>query len=491
MRNRILKLAAGLTLGIAVPAAGLQLASLFGLLPSKDSAKATAYLREVMGLVNEDYVDATAASYDNLAHGAIHGMVESLDPHSEFLEAKDNAELEEDLSGEFGGVGIQVEVRSGKIVVIEPMPGTPADRAGIRRGDEITSIDGHPVAGTTAMDAVVDRLRGKPHTRVALVLNRPRENRRLALTLEREIIKVDSVTNVHVLAEDVGYVLITEFSEHTGEQFASAVDGLLKKNINSLIIDLRNNPGGLLDAAVDVAEPFFRKGEMIVYTQGRKPSDKEEFRSESEGEPLDIPVAILINQETASAAEIVTGALKDMGRAVVVGERSFGKGSVQSILKLKNGEGLRLTTAKYYTPSGVSLHQKGVSPHIEVVLSAEDDDKLREQGTRSDLTDPAEFKERFGFTPIADRQLDTAVDLLKGVEVIDSQIDAQKNGKTPGKVAAAAPAAAGGARPPGALAVPAGLSARPEVALHQSPACAEDTLHPGSVICGVPPHDRG
>jgi len=269
-------------------------------------------------------------------------------------------------------------------------------------------------------------------------------------------------------------VLITEFSEHTGEQFAAAVDGLLKRNINSLVIDLRNNPGGLLDAAVEVAEPFFRKGELIVSTKGRKSSDNEEFRSESDGEPLDLPVAILINQDTASAAEIVTGALKDTHKAVVVGERSFGKGSVQSIIKLKNGEGMRLTTAKYYTPSGVSLHQKGVAPNVEVILTAEDDDKIREQGMRNDLVDPKEFKERFGFTPIPDRQLTTAVDLMKGMEVIDGQTEDQKRLKnTPQKAAMlGAPASGSGSFQ--------GFRAN----LGLSPLDLQK-------ICGVPPHDRG
>ena len=475
MRNRILKTTvATIALGVALPATGLHFAALFGLLPSRDLSRATSYLRDVLGIVNENYVDASAAGYDQLVHGAMHGMVESLDPHSEFLESKDNAELEEDLSGEFGGVGVQVEVRSGKIVVIQPMPGTPADRAGIRHGDEIASIDGHAVAGSVGMDEVMDKLRGKPHTKVALGMVRPKESRKFSILLEREIIKVDSVTNARVLADDVGYVLITEFSEHTGEQFAAAVDALLKKNINSLVIDLRNNPGGLLDAAVEVAEPFFRKGELIVSTKGRKSSDNEEFRSESDGEPLDLPVAILINQDTASAAEIVTGALKDTHKAVVVGERSFGKGSVQSIIKLKNGEGMRLTTAKYYTPSGVSLHQKGVSPNVEVILTAEDDDKIREQGLRNDLADPKEFKERFGFTPIPDRQLATAVDLMKGIEVIDGQTEDQKRLKnTPPKVSLMGlPGSSSGSLQ--------GFRANPRL-------LPLDLLK----ICGLPPHDRG
>jgi carboxyl-terminal processing protease len=192
------------------------------------------------------------------------------------------------------------------------------------------------------------------------------------------------------------------------------------------VIDLRNNPGGLLDAAVEVAEPFFRKGELIVYTQGRKPSDREDFKSEADGDPLTLPVAVIINAGTASAAEVVTGALKDMKRAVIVGERSFGKGSVQSIFKLKNGEGLRLTTAHYYTPNGVSIHEKGIEPQVEVVMTPDEDGKLRRQSARPDITDPSEFKARFGFAPIEDRQLEAAVDVLHGVEVLDDQAAGKK-----------------------------------------------------------------
>ncbi|HEY3755601.1 MAG TPA: S41 family peptidase [Opitutaceae bacterium] len=419
MRKRILG-GLALALGLAAPAFAFQFAALFGLVKG-DIDRAVGYVHDVMSIVNQKYVDPKAANFSDLARNAIHGMVESLDPHSEFLEKKDNDELAEDLSGEFGGVGIQVEVRAGKVLVIEPMDNTPAARAGIVRGDEIVSIDGHPVAGSGAMDMVVDRLRGKPHTHVALAVYRPQAQKSFTVDLEREIIKVDSVIDARVVDDDIGYVLVTEFSEHTGEQFAAAVDKLLKKNINSLIIDLRNNPGGTLDAAVEVSEPFFHKGDLIVSTKGRQAEDNAEFRSEADGDPLDLPVAVLINQDTASAAEIVTGALKDTGKAVVIGERSFGKGSVQTIIDFKTGDGLRLTTAKYYTPSGVSLHEKGVTPEVEVVLSPDEDDKIRQQQVRPDITDPADFKARFGFTPIDDRQLDAAVAVLRGLEVLESQ----------------------------------------------------------------------
>jgi carboxyl-terminal processing protease len=268
------------------------------------------------------------------------------------------------------------------------------------------------------MNDVIDLLRGKPQTKVVVRLLRPSTQKQLELTIIREVIKVESVRDVRVMADGIGYIQLAEFSEHTTEEFDRALDGLLKQGVTSLVLDLRNNPGGLLDAAVDVAEPFFRKGELIVYTQGRRPKDREDFRAETDGEPLTLPVAVLINAGSASAAEIVAGALKDTGRAVIVGERSFGKGSVQSIFKLKNGEGLRLTTARYYTPSGVTIHEKGIEPQIEVVMTPEEDDQLRLQRSRSDLSDPKEFAGRFGFTPIEDRQLQAAIEVLKGVNVL-------------------------------------------------------------------------
>lgn len=418
MFKRILTLTAGVVLGLALAVAGRRVVAAWNLFPPRDLSKSSAYVREVMQLVNENYVDEKSAAYDQLAKNAIHGMVETLDPHSEFLEAKDNKEFEEDLSGEFGGIGIEVESRNGRAIVIASLADTPGARAGIQRGDVIVSIDGKPVENNSAGDGVVSQLRGKPKTSVTVGLFRPATDKNLTLSLTREVIKIESVRDVRVLEDGVGYVQLTEFSEHTGEQFGKALDTLIDQGMTSLVLDLRNNPGGLLDAAVVVAEPFFRKGELIVYTQGRKSGDREDMRAEREGPPLAIPVAVLINAGSASAAEVVTGALKDTGRAVVVGERSFGKGSVQSVFPLKNGEGLRLTTARYYTPSGVSIHEKGIAPQVEVIMTPDEDDKLSRQHARSDLTDPKEFKERFGYEPIEDRQLQAALDVLKGVRLL-------------------------------------------------------------------------
>lgn len=423
MFKRILTLAAGLLLGVALSITAVRVAVAWNLWPNRDLNRSTDYFREVLQMVHENYVDQKVSNYDQLSKTAIHGMVESLDPHSEFLESKDNKELEEDLSGEFGGIGIQVETRANKVVVIAPIAGTPGERAGILRGDEIVSIDGKSVEREGTREDVVGRLRGPPKTKVAVGLYRPSTKAKIDLTLVRELIKVESVRDVHVIDENVGYIQLTEFSEHTADQFKQALNNLLRQGVDSLVIDLRNNPGGLLDSAVEVAEPFFKKGELIVYTQGRKATDRDEYKAETEGAPLTLPVALLINAGTASAAEVVTGALKDMGRAVVVGERSFGKGSVQSIFKLKNGEGMRLTTAHYYTPSGVTIHERGITPNVEVVMSPEEDGKLARQRSRPDVTDPVDFKERFGFELVEDRQLQAALDVLRGVRLLSPRAE--------------------------------------------------------------------
>jgi carboxyl-terminal processing protease len=417
MFKRFLVAVAAAALAVAAYVGAGRMPASWSLFPNKDLDRSADYVRDVMKMVGENYVDAGSARYENLTRLSLHGMVDSLDPHSQFLEAKDNQELEEDLDGEYGGIGVEVETRGGIYTVINPVPGSPGDAAGLREGDQITAIDGRRIDKATTMDDVVDRLRGNPKTHVRLSVERT-GGRRLDLDIVRDIVKVVSVRGVRVMDGSTGYIQVREFSDHTGEQFVDALNTLLKKDIDSLIIDLRNNPGGPIDAAVEVAEPFFKKDELIVYTQGRKPSDRENYLSETDGDPLRIPVAVLVNDYTASAAEIVAGALKDTGRAVIVGERSYGKGSVQTIFKLRNGEGLRLTTAYYFTPSGTRIHGKGVSPQVEVVMTQDEDRKLERQTARLDVTDPAEFRERFGFEPIADRQLQAALDVLRSARLL-------------------------------------------------------------------------
>ncbi len=434
MVKRILTVALGVVLGSCVALGVAKLAFLWGLFSDRDLDRSAEYVREVLQLVNENYVEAKDAKFTALTHAAIHGITDSLDPHSEFMEAKEYQHLQEDLSSEFGGVGIQVELRKLRVVIVAPIAGGPSERAGVQRGDEIISIDGERIERAT-IESVVGKLRGKPKTSVKLGVYRASTKRDFEFSLVREMIKTDSVRDVQVLPNNIGYLQITQFTERTGEEFVAALNKLAALNTGALIIDLRNNPGGLLDSAVAVAEPFFKKGEIIVYTQGRKPADREDYKAEADEAPLEIPTAVLINAGSASAAEIVAGALKDTHRAVIVGERSFGKGSVQSIFKLKRGEGIRLTTARYYTPSGVTLHEKGVTPNVEIVMTPEDDQNVRLQRARHDMKDPAEFKERFGFAPIEDRQLQAAKDVLLGIMILDTR---KKGAPVPAAPAAAA-----------------------------------------------------
>jgi len=389
-------------------------------------AQSGEYLADVIKLVGDNYVDPDGAKTGELTNAALRGMMDSLDPHSEFLEPRSYQAMQEEIRGRFGGIGVQVEWRQGRAVVVAPMAGSPGERAGILRGDQIVRIEGEELPRTVGLTDIVNRLRGDPGTTVHVGLYRPDEDRTLDVSIVREVIRVEAVNRVSMLSDGVGYVQINEFTERTGEEFRAALDTLKGEGMSSLVIDLRNNPGGLLDAAVDVASPFFRRGELVVYTQGRTPEDREEFRSSNEGATLDLPIAVLINAGSASAAEIVAGALKDTHRAVVVGERSFGKGSVQTIFRLRNGAGIRLTTARYYTPSGVTIHEVGVSPDVEVVMTPEEDLKLRTQRNRPDITNPSDFEERFGFAPIEDRQLKAALDVLAGARLLESRVGSAK-----------------------------------------------------------------
>jgi carboxyl-terminal processing protease len=420
MVKRILTIAAGVLLGSCLALGGAEFLAVHGWFFNRGLDRSTAYLREVLELVNEHYVDGKKAEYPELTKAALHAMVETLDPHSEFMDATDFHELEEEMSSEFGGIGVQLELRDKRIVVVAPIADTPGERAGIRRGDEIVKIDDRPLE-KPLMDDVISKLRGKPKTSVKIGFFRPSTKQEFEATIVRELIKTESVRDVHVLEGGIGYVQITQFAERTGEEFINALNKLSEQNVRGLIIDLRNNPGGLLDAAVQVAEPFFPKGETIVYTQGRRANDREDYKSESNDPAITLPTVVLLNAGSASASEVVAGALKDTNRAIIVGERSFGKGSVQSIFKLKNGEGMRLTTAKYFTPSGVTIHEKGVAPQVEVVMTPEEDENVRLQRARRDVTDPAAFKERFGVDLLEDRQLAAGLDVLRAVSLFDER----------------------------------------------------------------------
>ena len=379
--------------------------------PDRARDRNVRYFRDVLQLVKENYVGDTPAGYDDLTRAALDGMVGSLDPHSQFMRADEYRATEEELTNAFGGVGIQVEQRDGQIVVITPIAGTPAERAGLRSGDRLVKIDGKTLEAPT-IEKTVRLVRGEPDTEVTLTVFRASQDRTIDFKLKRERIRLDSVRNPALASDGVGYVQITQFSERTGEEFKTALLALEKRGLRALVIDLRNNPGGLLDAAIDVCDQFFEKDELIVYTQGRTPESRESFKAEGSHQHRTYPVAILVNGGTASAAEIVSGAMRDTKRAVIVGEKSFGKGSVQSVIELQNGEGLKLTTARYYTPSGVTIHEKGIMPQVEIEVSPDDEARLRSQQARSELgPEPGEVVQ----PPIIDVQLAAAEEVLTGV----------------------------------------------------------------------------
>lgn len=382
--------------------------------PDRERDRNVRYFREVMQTVKENYYDGWKADYPSLTRAALKGMVGQLDPHSEFLTAEEFAETEEELSSEFSGVGLQVEERDNRIIVVAPIAGTPAEEAGIRRGDQLLKVNGRPLESPT-LEKTIKLLRGKPGTDVSLTMLRSTQNREIDFNLKRQRILMPSIRNASLRSDGIGYVQITQFSEPTGSEFADTLARLEKDGLRALVIDLRNNPGGLLTAAIEVCNEFFDHNELVVYTQGRTPDSRENFKADGRHPARKYPIAVLVNGGTASAAEIVAGALQDTKRAVVIGERTFGKGSVQSVIEMDDGEGMRLTTARYYTPGGRVIHERGVEPQAELEISEDDESKIRLQQSRSEINDAAEFAERFGFAPIADVQLAAAEEVLTGL----------------------------------------------------------------------------
>lgn len=378
---------------------------------------------QVLRLIHEEYVGDAGKSYEDLSHQALEKLVRSLDPHSEFMVPREYVEFREETSGEFGGIGVQIEMRDQRLTVVAPIAGTPGDRAGLLRGDQFLRVDGRDITGLS-LDECLALLRGQPGSEVRLTMARPRTGEEFECTIRREVIRVESVKDARMLQEDIGYVRLLQFGERTGAEFLAALEQLEAQGMRALVLDLRDNPGGLLNVAVEVAEPFFEPGELVVYTQGRRPESREDIRATPQGPRRDYPVAILVNSGSASASEIVAGALRDTHRAVLVGERTFGKGSVQTIFSIRRGgPAVRLTTALYHTPSGEVIHGKGIEPHIPVTLSAEEDRKLAIQRNRLPLMTAEEFREQFDFEPIEDRQLTAAVDSLRGVLALAAQED--------------------------------------------------------------------
>jgi carboxyl-terminal processing protease len=392
----------------------------------------------VMEKVRKDYVDGQNLTYQDLVHGALKGMLNTLDPHSEFMDPEKYKELQSDTQGAFGGVGIVISMKDNFLTVVAPMEDTPGYKAGILSGDRITKIDGKTTDKMALPDAV-KTLRGEPGTDVAVTIYRPSSNQTKEYKLTRSVINVDMVKDINGKKEfplgeaKIGYVRLVQFGEKTSDDLEVAIKKLEKQGMQGLVLDLRWNPGGLLDQAVDVCEKFLPHGVKVVTTEGRNPAQNSVRLAMGPGDQLHhMPVVVLVNASSASASEIVAGCLQDLKRAIILGERTFGKGSVQSILPLQDGSALRLTTAKYYTPSHKVIHEKGISPDIVVPISDEEERDIllkRTPGGVESLDD----QDRERVVNARDPQLERAIDLLKGITLYTQR--APELDKTPAKTA--------------------------------------------------------
>ena len=380
---------------------------------------------QIFGRIKKDYVEEVDDK--SLLVDAIKGMLSGLDPHSAYLDAEDFKDLQEGTSGEFGGLGIEVGTEDGFIKVISPIDDTPAQRAGVKAGDLITRIDDKPVKGMT-LDESVKLMRGKPGTSIELTIVRKNEEKPLKIEIIRDVIKVASVKH-RVLDNRFGYIRISQFQARTPEDLLKSISKLkkeLKGDIPGLILDLRNNPGGVLNAAVSVSDAFLEEG-LIVYTKGVAEDSKMEFKAAPDDVLDGAPLVVLVNIGSASASEIVAGALQDHKRAVIMGKQTFGKGSVQTIVPITETIAIKLTTARYYTPSGRSIQAEGIKPDIELealnVSSKETDGHdmkeadllghLEQEGIQQDSGEDEDKAE--SSLAETDYELSAALNLLKGL----------------------------------------------------------------------------
>lgn len=427
---------------IALIALSLSAAAILGLvaalafpyraLHDKNDREQILMLQQVMELIRKSYVDDVDGS--KLIRGAINGMLTSLDPHSTYLPPDSFSEMKISTTGSFGGLGIEITLKEGKLTVISPIEDTPAFRAGIKSGDFIVKIDNTFTRGMTINDAV-KRMRGEAGTNVTLTISREGLAGPKEYAITRDIIKLKSVKH-RALAPGYGYIRIAQFQEATGSDFAAALDALHKENggrLKGLVLDLRNNPGGLLEQAVSVANRFIgedHRNSLIVYTKGRVAGERIDFHASIGQKEPSYPMVILINGGSASASEIVAGALQDHGRAVVMGTQSFGKGSVQTMMPLRGNSGLLLTTARYYTPGGRSIQATGITPDI-IVQQVEMPAKIKEGLTirEKDLSNhisndkeksqlPDTFHGGKALGSIDDYQLFRSLELLRGLELV-------------------------------------------------------------------------
>lgn len=413
----------------------------------QDSSRDRAYpnlelFSQVVEIVRKDYVDGTNLTYRGLIYGALKGLVDTLDdPHSEFLEADRFKELQDDTQGLFGGLGLLVTTRNGALTVVAPMEDSPGFQAGILSGDRIVKINGKSTERMGTPDAV-KLLRGEPGTEVTVTIFRPASDVTRDYTLKRALINVDMVKDINNRREfplggdKIGYVRLTQFGDKTSGDLDAALRKLKAQGMRALILDLRWNPGGLLEQAVDVCQKFLPRGQLVVSTEGRSRAQSRTHRARGRGDQLDgMPMVVLVNLGSASAAEIVAGCLQDLKRAIILGEQTFGKGSVQSVIPLADGAALRLTTAKYYTPSHKVIHERGIVPDINVTLTDDEERDLQLKRTPGGVESLAE-NERERVRQARDPQLDRATDLLKGINLFTQRAPAGFESGGPARLAA-------------------------------------------------------
>lgn len=396
-----------------------------------DRKKKDEYYKQVelfsdaLAIVDSEYVNETEPR--DLIYGALKGMLASLDPYSQFMDPDTYTELKVDTEGKFGGLGIEITIKDGLLTVVTPIEDTPAWDAGIKANDKIVKIDNELTRDIALTDAV-KKLRGQPGEPVNLTILRESEKKILEFRIVRDIIKIKEIKQAIILQDGIGYIRLVEFRESTPQEIISAIERLSKEGMNALILDLRNNPGGLLDVAVKVAGEFIEKDKLVVYTKGRKPSQNLEFVSNARDPILDIPMAVMINEGSASGSEIVAGCLQDYKRAIILGKKSFGKGSVQTVIPLRDGSAVRLTSSKYFTPSGKVIHENGVVPDIVVEAGiiqtpekkegeGEEAKEIFEKIEEKEIKEePAKEEPKKEFDYKTDNQLTRAVDVLKAIK---------------------------------------------------------------------------
>ena len=372
---------------------------------------------DAVTIIRSDYVEEPESK--KLIYGAMKGMLSSLDPYSQFMDPETYNEMKVETEGEFGGIGIEITIKDDLLTIISPIDDTPAYEAGLKAGDKIVKIDGEITRDLMLMEAV-KKLRGKPGTNVDITVLRESEKKLLDFTITRSIIKIESIKKAEFIEDGIGYIRLVEFQEKTHKDLEENLRKLEENGMQGLILDLRNNPGGLLDSSVDVAEKFLEEGKDVVSTKGRVKNQNMVFKAKNRNKHLNYPMVVLINGGSASASEIVAGAIQDHKRGVIMGTKSFGKGSVQTVVPLSDGSAIRLTTSKYFTPNGRSIHGEGITPYIivereEYSKEGEKEDDVDIFGTilgekDDDLKKIEEEKKKK-----YDNQILNAADVLKGI----------------------------------------------------------------------------